>query len=943
MAKRPVVIDLDQPRSAGGFGFAPIIWVLLLFFVLGSARSIARFWIDYEWWREMHQLDTWSQMLLLSVLPSAAAAILMFLILWGLYAYASRSSASTGARLSGLLRWLPPLLLLGLSVLLSNGIVDDWTIARWWGANSDGSVAGQNPWRDPAFGQPLGFYFFTLPFFSMLISWLQALLVTGAIVYWIGSSFQSLRYRLADLQEGNNIDLSQLRLAEAFSSVPLRIALACFLLLLAVSFYLGRYDLLFEDHGFLVGADYVAMNVALPLIWLKVAAAVMAAALLLARRGALAGLVLVASLVISAIIPNAVNAISVRPNEISLQKPFIKQHIEATRAAFGLSASLTERDFPVQSGGAFEPAKHQSLLENVRLWDWQAFHDTITQIQALRPYYVFNDTDVDRYRFTDDKGVARTRQVLLTPRELDVNQLPDARTRWINPHFIYTHGYGMVMAEANRISSDGLPSLLVKNAPLEVSPGTVKVTRPEIYYGEKVHEPVFVRTEQPEFNYPSGNENVHTRYEGAGGIPIKGGLMRLAAAVSEGDWNIILTGYFTPESRMLIKRNISTRVNTLASFIRWDEDPYLVVSKEGRLVWMIDGYTTHTRHPFSRRLNTRAERLNYIRNSVKATVDAYDGQVHLYTFDTQDPILASYRKIFPQLFEEASRMPADLREHARYPETLFRIQAQMYRTYHMKDPEAFYNKEDLWDLAQTSAGQESTSAEDSRPTYVMATLPGQKEAEFLLLTTFTPRKKQNLVALMAARCDGTRLGELEVLTLSKQQLIFGPMQVSARINQDQNISKDLTLWNQQGSRVIKGQMLVLPIGDQFIYVEPIYIQASQAPMPELRKVAVGFGSSIAYADTYEQALGQLAGTLVSMSKLPEATGATPASATGSSAASAIPGLSSSAGPPTTQSMRQDSQIERVRGHLRRYKEFTGQGRLAEAGKELEAIEAELKK
>lgn len=928
MAKRPTVIDLDSPRSSGGPGFPPILWLLLLFFVLGSARGIARFWIDYEWWREMHQLDTWSQMLLVSVLPSALAGVLMFLVLWMLYARASR-----GAAFPGWMRWIPPLALLAFSVVISNGIVEDWTFARWWGASQNTTP---DSWRDPSFGQPLSFYFFSLPLFSMVISWLQTLLVSGALLYWITSSFQSLRYRFQDLQEGNTIDIRDLRLGEAFNSMPLRIALAFFLLLMAAGFYLGRYDLLFEDHGFMVGADYVASNISLPLIWLKVGAAALAAVLVLARRVAVGALVLVASLVVSGIIPQAVNAISVRPNEISLQKPFIKQHIEATRAAYGLTSSLSERDFPVQSGGAFEPAKHQSLLENVRLWDWQAFHDTITQIQALRPYYVFNDTDVDRYRFTDDKGVSRVRQVLLTPRELDVNQLPDARTRWINPHFIYTHGYGMVMAEANRISSDGLPSLLVKNAPLEVAPGTVKVTRPEIYYGEKVHEPVFVRTEQPEFNYPSGNENVHTKYEGAGGIPIKGGLMRLAAAVAEGDWNILLTGYFTTESRMLIKRNVAARVDTLASFIRWDEDPYLIVNKEGRLVWMIDGYTTHSRHPYSRMLNVRGEeRLNYIRNSVKATVDAYDGQVHLYAFDAKDPILAAYRKIFPQLFEDADKMPADLREHARYPETLFRFQAHMYRTFHMKDPEAFYNKEDLWDLAQTSTAQENSAAEDSRPTYVMATLPGQKEAEFLLLTTFTPRKKQNLVALMAARCDGTRLGELEVLTLSKQQLIYGPMQVSARINQDQNISKDLTLWNQQGSRVIKGQMLVLPIGEQFIYVQPIYIQASQAPMPELRKVAVGFGNAIAYADTYEQALGQLAGSSVSMSKLLESApaGAIPATPNGSTSVAA---------PPTTQSLRQDSQMERVRMHLKRYKEYTGQGRLAEAGKELEAIEAELK-
>jgi len=563
------------------------------------------------------------------------------------------------------------------------------------------------------------------------------------------------------------------------------------------------------------------------------------------------------------------------------------------------------------------------LLDNVRLWDWKAFHDTITQIQALRPYYVFADTDVDRYRMAD----GQLRQLLLSPRELDVRQLPDARSRWINPHFIYTHGYGLVLAEASRITSDGLPELLIKDAPLTVKANAPKVTRPELYYGEAVHEPVFVRTAQPEFNYPSGNENVHSKYSGQGGIPIDGLLMRFAAAVAEGDWNILLTSYLTAESRMLINRKVATRVDKLAEFVTWDEDPYMVVTKEGRLVWMIDGYTVHSMHPYSRSITTGFGKVNYMRNSVKATVDAYDGATILYAWDEADPVLASYRKIFPQLFRPKTDMPADLREHARYPETLFRVQAEMYRTYHMRNPESFYNREDPWDLARTSDGTDGQT-DSVKPTYLMATLPGETKPEFLLLTTFTPRNKQNLIGLMAARCDGTRLGEIEVLRLSKQELIYGPMQIAARINQDQTISKDLTLWNQQGSKVIKGQMLVLPMGEQFLYVEPIYIQASNAPMPELKKVAVGLGSMIGYGNTYAEALSQLGAGIVETSAVAQPP-----------AAIATPGSSPAVAPARSAN---DPRIDKVRARLRHYKELMGQGKYVDAARELETIEAEIK-
>jgi hypothetical protein len=693
------------------------------------------------------------------------------------------------------------------------------------------------------------------------------------------------------------------------------------LLAVALRFFLGRYEMLYNEHGtFLVGIDYVDLNFGLPLQWLLIVACLAAAVLVSMGRWVL-GASMALALVVAFLVPPAVSALYVRPNEISLQRPYIQTHIHATRSAYGLEQRVREVEFKAQPEAPIDVVHHKPTLDNVRLWDWHAFHDTVTQIQALRPYYVFHDSDVDRYTID-----GQYRQVLLAPRELDLSQLPAARANWINPAFIYTHGYGVVLAGVSQITPDGLPVLLIDNAPPEVKTKSLKLTRPEIYYGEVSHEPVFVDTAQPEFNYPSGEKNVTSRYEGKGGFPVSSFAMRLAAAISEGEPNILLTEYLTPNSRMMIHRRVRERVQELAGFLQWDTDPYLVITDDGRLVWMIDGYTTSDAHPYSRAVDVPdMGSVNYIRNAVKATVDAYDGETHMYIFAPDDPIINAYQHLFPDLFRPASAMPADLRAHARYPETLFRVQAEIYRTYHMLDPQSFYNKEDLWDLARHTAAQ-GGGAEPVTPTYVVATLPGQDKAEFLLLVPFTPRNKDNLIGLMVARCDGPNLGDVVVLLLSKQELIFGPMQVGARINQDQTISKDLTLWNQQGSQVLRGQILVLPVGNTFLYVDPIYIQATEARMPQLKKVVLAVGNRLIYTDTYDEALAQL--STGAQQLIQEAgTGSTPTAAPAAAAA----------GAPATPA---DARLGRIREHLRHYRELAAQGRWSEAGKELEAIEAE---
>jgi uncharacterized membrane protein (UPF0182 family) len=898
-------------NSRGG-GWLIVAAVVVLLLIVG-ARTAASWVLDYYWWKEMGQLSTWANMLIYGVAPVVGAAIIAFIVFWTAHARALKA-AGTGLGRHPTYARLSTLGILLLAIFFAVAVVDSWAVVRYFGGS--GVASPEGAWRDPVYGQPLTFYLFTLPFYRVLLGFLLGLTFITALIYWLAARAWTIRAQLPKIGPTGSLDLGDLRLFGGLESRFLNIAVSLFLVALAIRLYLGRYGMLMNNHGFMVGMDWVDENIALPLLWLTIAACFAAAALFWIglRRWAAAMAVV---LVIQIFVPRIVAAVYVRPNELTIERPYIQRHIEATRSAFRLNQRAWETDFTTRQE-SIDVAAHRPLLDNVRLWDWRAFHDTVSQIQPLRPF-VFSDTDVDRYTLA-----GQLRQVLLSPRELDLNQLGDARNRWINPHFVYTHGYGVVVAEANRITPNGLPVLLIKDAPPVISAPGLKLTRPELYYGEGTHEPVFVSTDQPEFNYPSGSDNVHTRYEGQGGFPVSS-LNRLAAAVYYGDPNIVLTAQMSPRSRMMIHRNITDRLNTLAGFVRWDSDPYLVLTNDGRQVWIVDGYLTSSAHPYSAAVQlTGGESVNYTRNSVKAVVDAYDGTARLYVFDPSDPLVRAYENLFPALFTPESAMPADIRAHVRYPELLFRIQAEIYRTFHMRDAEAFYNKADLWDIARTVQSQEATP-QPMTPTYVVATMPNEQTPEFMLILPFTPRNKDNLIGMMVARCDGPHLGELVFLQLSKQDIVLGPMQIEARINQDQVIAKDLTLWNQQGSQVLRGQMIVLPIGNTFLYVEPIYIQARDARMPQLKKVVLASGDTLIYTDTYQQALEQLANA---------APGATPETESQTTTAAPPPPAATPAATPAV-----DNRLQAIRDHLRRYRDLTAQGRMAEAGKELEAIES----
>jgi uncharacterized membrane protein (UPF0182 family) len=856
--------------------------VLLLVFAIWVIPAAANFVVEYNWWKEVGQIPTWFGMLWYRTAPAALATLVAFVALYVAHARGLHFAGIRPQDVRFYSRLIPAGLVL-LALLIATASIDYWTVMRFFG--SRGLSTPPDAWKDPVFSHALTFYLFDLPFYSDLLGFVFVLAILAAVVFWATARGWQLvdRFRFSRLQgepRSSTIDFGRLLLPGATRAGFVRVVAVILLLGFAAWVYLGNYELLNVSHPFMTGADYVDQRITLPLRWLLIIATLAAVPLVWKARFKKAILLVVGFFILQLAVPAIVHAVYVRPNEISIERPYIERHIQATVAAFGLNRNATERPFTVSGPAMVDRVQDSTLLENVRLWDLRAFNATITQIQALRPYYAFPETDVDRYFIN-----GRIKQVLLSPRELDVTQLSaEASQSWINPHFIYTHGIGAVVAEVNKITPDGLPVLLIENAPPEIKSPGFQLTRPEIYFGEKTQDPVFVHTAREEFDYPSGDQNKYTTYQGTGGFPVGSLLLKAAAAISQGEPSIIFTGYLTGQSRMMIYRNVQARLQHLAGFLHWDQDPYLVITDDGRLVWIVDGYTTSLSHPYSETLPVAGldEGANYIRNSVKATVDAYNGKVSLFVFDPSDPIIQAYERLFPKLFLPSSEMPADLRRHARYPEAIFRTQAEAYRTFHMRDPQVFYNKEDIWEIARNVFGQ-SGQPEPVKPTYVVATLPGEKEPEFLLILPFTPRGKDNLIGWMAARCDGDRLGGLIFYQLPKQQLMYGPMQIESRIDQDQNISKDLTLWNQQGSRVLRGSIVALPVTGGFLYVESIYIQATEARMPQLKKVVLAMGDRLIYRDTFDEALAELTGEQAPLRPTPTTVETTPPPAQGAGA------------------------------------------------------------
>jgi hypothetical protein len=614
----------------------------------------------------------------------------------------------------------------------------------------------------------------------------------------------------------------------------------------------------------------------------------------------------------------------VKPNQLDRERPYIADNIEMTRQAYALD-KFAQHEFPAETTpGAADPANNQATLQNIRLWDVQALKDTLRQVQEIRTYYDFPDIDIDRYQIGGS-----LREVMLGVRELNVDKLPESSRNWINDKLIYTHGYGITMNPVNGFTPEGLPTLLLSNMPVQSTVPGINVTRPEIYFGEMTNTDVYVKTGQQEFNYPEGQTNNLTSYKGDGGIVVGGFLRRIVLAFDRGDLaKLPFSDDVTADSRLLMRRNIRDRVAALAPFLSFDQDPYIVVGDDGRLSWMMDGFTSSDSYPYSATYTLDGQEINYLRNSVKVVVDAYDGTTTFYVFDNQDPIIAAWRKIFPGLFKDAAEMPSWQRKHVRYPELMLSLQAEAYGLYHMTNPEVFYNREDLWTVA-TQAGmgdQGEQTTEAMEPNFVLMNLPGESGLEFVEILPFTPANRNNMIGWIAARSDGEHYGTAVVYDFPKTRLVDGPQQIEARIDQNAQLSGQLTLWNQQGSHVRRGSLLVIPCGKALLYAEPIYLQAQRSPMPELRLVVLALQDRLAYAPNFEGALASLfgnEGSTLSAAEAPQAA------------------MTTAAGAPKVES--QGSLISEAGRDFSDYQRLTSEGKLAEAGQKLDDLKRVLDK
>jgi uncharacterized membrane protein (UPF0182 family) len=663
--------------------------------------------------------------------------------------------------------------------------------------------------KDPLFNLDIGFYVFKLPLYRLLYQLLMtAIVLTGIIlgvIYFLTKSI--------DLFTGNLTQFSWPKMH--FLSL-----IGLFFLIKAWGYKLAAYSLMYSPQGSVFGAGYTDVHANLLAIKVFMVLAAITGLVILANvftqqiKLALAAIVLFAAawVVLGVLYPSIVQKFIVGPNEFEREKQYITYNIEATKRAYGLDR-IERKDYSLDGEiTAAALTENAGTMNNVRLWDWRPLLQSYNQLQGLRPYYEFMDVDIDRYVID-----GQYRQVMLAARELDQEKLPDQAKNWINQRFRYTHGYGVVLSPVNEVTPEGLPVHFVKDIP-PAATVDLEVTRPEIYFGEKTDGYVFVNTRTQEFDYPKGDENAYTTYSGSGGVPLSSFLRRLIIAAGFGDYKILFSTDLTNEGRVLYYRNIQERVTKIAPFLRYDSDPYLVIDK-GRLYWIQDAYTTTSMYPYA---EPTAGVGNYIRNSVKVLIDAYNGTTTFYVSEPDDPIIRTYGKIFPGLFQEIDRMPDSLKQHIKYPEDLFTIQAQIYATYHMGDPRVFFIKEDKWSVANEMVGDEK---QVMVPYYTIMKLPGSDELEYVLMLPFTPANKDNMVAWFAARSDGPVYGKLLVYEFPKQETVFGPMQVEARIDQDSSIAQEMTLWNQRGSRTIRGNLLVLPMNDSLLYVEPLYLQS----------------------------------------------------------------------------------------------------------------------
>ena len=829
-----------------------LLAILLLAVGLMFAVNLYFHWL---WFQELGKTVVFTTAICAKCLTGSAAAVIVFCFLYFNLSAANRApghieisvptpdgNVTTHQFSREVVRRAVGVVSLVLALAVAIGVAQRWEVIwRWRYGVPFGSV-------DPIFSRDIAFYFFTLPFLQEFVALgliLSGLVLAGvAALYYFKGSLDLAKWSLAG------------KSTQAAGHISLLASL--FFLLLGAHAWLGRFQLLFSRHELISGASYADLHGRLPLLSAVAAAAVLAAVLwafnALARRNraAIAAVgVYAVALAGQIVYPAILQTFVVRPNELVRESPQIQHAIRATLRAYHLTG-VEERNLSGDKALSPEDIRaNAATIRSIRLWDHEPLLDAFSQIQEIRTYYDFVSVDNDRYML---QGVPQ--QMMLSPRELDSASLPERN--WINEHLSYTHGYGVTLGPVNRVTPEGLPMLLVQDIPPRAQEPALRVARPEIYYGELTRGYVVVKTGAKEFDYPSGEENVYTTYEGTGGVAVNSFLRKLLFACQFRDPNIVLSPLVKNDSRFLYFRDVRGRLSRLAPFLLLDQDPYMVIS-EGRLYWIQDAYTTSDRYPYSR--ITRGVG-NYIRNSVKMVMDAYHGSVDLYISDAEDPVIRTYQRIFPGLMRPIEEMPPDLRAHVRYPENIFRLQTHIYAVYHMTDPQVFYNKEDQWEIPAIAVAEKQ---EPMSPYYVVMRLPQEQKEEFILMLPFTPRGKDNLSAWMVARSDGENYGKLMVYRFPKQKLVFGPKQIVARINQDAEISRQISLWDQRGSQVIQGTLLVIPIEEGLIYVRPLYLRAEAGKIPELKRVIVAYENRIAMEPTLEASIARIFETHVAPS------------------------------------------------------------------------------
>jgi len=635
-------------------------------------------------------------------------------------------------------------------------------------------------------------------------------------------------------------------------------------ILLAVRHYLSRFSIMFSEKGIVVGAGYTDVVAFLPVMKFLMILAVVIAVLFyiwiffisgskkLRKRHILLYAIIVYVIVFfigPTVIPGIIQSLKVSPNEMNLEKPYIENNIEFTKMAYKLS-DVEEKDFKAEQAITANILKEApETMDNIRILDWRPLTQTYKQTQEIRLYYDLSGIDVDRYYIND-----KYTQVMLAPREMNQRQITENAKTWVNLHMVYTHGFGVVMSPVNSVTKEGLPNYFIQDIPpvSNVDEEKLTINKPQVYYGEKASSFVLVNTNTKEFDYPKGSTNEYIQYDGEGGVLLNSFTKKLFMALRFFDIKILLSSDITKDSRIMFDRNIQERISKVTPFIMLDEDPYLVIS-EGKLYWIQDGYTVTSNFPYSEKYGG----INYLRNSVKIVVDAYEGTVNYYVIDLEDPLIQTYAKIFPKQFKSYELMSEDLKKHIRYPVDLFKVQSAIYSTYHMKDPTVFYNKEDAWQIPNEVYG--TGQQVKVEPYYIIIKLPGEEREEFVLMTSFTPIRKDNMISWMAARSDVENYGKLLLYKFPKDKLIYGPLQIEAKFDQDSEISQQLTLWSQQGSRVTRGNLLVIPIKDSILYIEPLYIQAEQGQLPQLKRILVSDGERVVMEETLEIALNVLFG------------------------------------------------------------------------------------